>query len=73
MEQKCQDWIMDNFEKKEDVYVNINKMYEYYTESILENSGNVADISLFHRIIRDKLGKFYGVKEMSPLNGLVKE
>lgn len=73
VEQKCQDWIMDNFEKKEDVYVNINKMYEYYTESILENSGNVADISLFHRIIRDKLGKFYGVKEMSPLNGLVKE
>lgn len=41
---------MDNFEKKEDVYVNINKMYEYYTESILENSGNVADLSLFHRV-----------------------
>lgn len=73
VEQKCQDWIMDNFEKKEDVYVNINKMYEYYTDSILENSGNVADLSLFHRIIRDKFGKFYGVKEMSPLHGLIKE
>lgn len=41
---------MDNFEKKEDVYVNINKMYEYYIEFILENFGNVVDLSLFYRV-----------------------
>lgn len=41
---------MDNFEKKEDVHVNTNKMYECYTEAVLQNSGNVADLGLFTRV-----------------------
>ncbi|XP_056018207.1 heterochromatin protein 1-binding protein 3-like [Ostrea edulis] len=73
VEQKCQDWIMDNFEKKEEVHVSASKMYEYYTESVLQDAGNVADVGLFNRIVREKLGKYYGVKEMSPLHGIIKE
>ncbi|XP_062586947.1 heterochromatin protein 1-binding protein 3-like [Saccostrea cucullata] len=73
VEQKCQDWIMDNFEVKDDVHVSTNKMYEYYTESVLQDSGNVADVGLFNRLVREKLGKCFGVKMMSPLHGIIKE
>ncbi|KAL5019134.1 hypothetical protein ScPMuIL_004856 [Solemya velum] len=72
-ELKLQAWLVENFEKKEEVYISTTVMYEYFTESCLLEACNVVDIPHFNRVVREKLGKTFGLTETSIYKGLIKE
>ncbi|XP_033746136.1 heterochromatin protein 1-binding protein 3-like [Pecten maximus] len=66
-------WLDDNLEVKEGINVSLVALYDYYTETCVLEEGKVVDVPVFNRLVKDKFGKDYGVKEDSALKGLVKE
>ncbi|KAK3092125.1 hypothetical protein FSP39_025397 [Pinctada imbricata] len=73
VEQKCADWVEDNFESKEGCVIGLPTLYKYYTEIALQDQANVVDTPIFNRIVKDKLGEHFGVKDTSPLKGILRE
>ncbi|XP_060071468.1 heterochromatin protein 1-binding protein 3-like [Ylistrum balloti] len=66
-------WLDDNLEVKEGMNVSLVALYDYYTETCVLEEGKVVDVPVFNRLVKDKFGKDYGLKEDSALKGLVKE
>lgn len=66
-------WLDDNIEVKEGINVSLPALYDYYTEMCVIEDGKVVDVTVFNRLVKDKFGKDFGVKEDSALKGLLKE
>ncbi|OWF51861.1 heterochromatin protein 1-binding protein 3-like [Mizuhopecten yessoensis] len=66
-------WLDDNLEVKEGINVSLVALYDYYTETCVLEEGKVVDVPVFNRLVKDKFGKDYGIKEDSALKGLVKD
>lgn len=72
-ELKLAAWLDMNFEKKPEVSLSSKQLYAFYTDMCQQDGGGVVEINLFNRMLREKLGKEFGLKEDSVYKGLLKE
>ncbi|KAH9519995.1 hypothetical protein Btru_071430 [Bulinus truncatus] len=72
-EQKLLEWIDANLETRTEETVHLPSLYAYYTELCQGDVSEVLDIQNFSRMVREKCGKNFGIKETSIYKSIIKE
>lgn len=72
-EAKLSEWLDSNLEKRNDVTLSLVQLYKYYTELCQGQGSDILDIPAFNRMIKNKFGKTFGIKESSVYKSILKE
>ncbi|KAK7501378.1 hypothetical protein BaRGS_00007503 [Batillaria attramentaria] len=64
-ELKLATWLDLNFEKKPEVHLSPKSLYSFYTDMCQQEGGGVVEIHQFNKMLHDKFGKEFGLKEGS--------
>ncbi|CAG5118266.1 unnamed protein product [Candidula unifasciata] len=72
-ELKLSEWLDNNLEKRTEETLYLPHLYKYYTELCQADGSDILDVPEFNRMVKEKFGKSFGVKETSVYKTLIKE
>ncbi|BFZ03311.1 hypothetical protein BsWGS_06350 [Bradybaena similaris] len=72
-ELKLSEWLDNNLEKRTEETLYLPHLYKYYTELCQADGSDILDVPVFNRMVKEKFGKTFGVKETSVYKTLIKE
>uniref|UniRef100_A0A0B7B3P5 H15 domain-containing protein n=1 Tax=Arion vulgaris TaxID=1028688 RepID=A0A0B7B3P5_9EUPU len=72
-ELKLTEWLDNNLEARTEETLCLSHLYRYYTELCQGDGSEILDVPVFNRMVKEKFGKSFGVKETSVYKSLIKE